>query len=186
MSGGSNVTFDGTIRAGPGRRQGTLLEIHFNHLSDYDRQDTQRVERYHPGLQGQTSGMLTDACTTYRRDTLESPPPDGSIHLCKRHFQSTTRILFIATVLQVCWDESVVLVNSLPASELDGLSPAMFGAMVTQAKTEYEHRRSGISTSLCANLRAVDERLRMACESQYMISAAAVSVDEDISQMVNF
>lgn len=60
---------------------------------------------------------------------------------------------------------------------------------MAHAKAQYGNRPSGVSTdpnSLCANLRAVDERLRMACEAQYMIPAATVSMDEDISQMMNF
>lgn len=57
------------------------------------------------------------------------------------------------------------------------------------AKTEYENGPSGVSTdvnSLCANLRAVDERLRMACETQRMIPAAVNVMGEDISRLVNF
>ena len=81
------------------------------------------------------------------------------------------------------------LVNSLPAAELGDLSPQMFGAVMSHAKAEYSNHPSGVSNdpnSLCANLRAVDERLRMACETQYMMPAAAISMEDDISQMVNF
>ena len=62
-------------------------------------------------------------------------------------------------------------------------------AVMGHAKTEYGNRPSGVSTdpgSVCANLRAVDERLRMACEVQGMIPAGASTIDEDISQLVNF
>ena len=62
-------------------------------------------------------------------------------------------------------------------------------AVMCHAKTEYGNRPSSVSAdpnSLWANLRAVDERLRMACEAQYMIPAAVSTMDEDISQLVNF
>jgi len=62
-------------------------------------------------------------------------------------------------------------------------------AVMSHAKTEYGNRASGISPDpnyLCANLRAVDERLRMACEAQSMIPAAASGVDEVTLQMMNF
>ena len=62
-------------------------------------------------------------------------------------------------------------------------------AVMGHAKTEYGNRPSCGSTDpnpLCANLRAVDERLRMACEAQCMIPAVASTMDEDISQLVNF
>lgn len=62
-------------------------------------------------------------------------------------------------------------------------------ALMSRAKTEYGNRPPAVSTapnSLCANLRAVDERLRMACEAQYMIPGSRSSMDEDLSQMVNF
>ena len=65
----------------------------------------------------------------------------------------------------------------------------MFVAVMSHAKTEYENRPSAVSTdpsSLCANLRAVDERLRLACEAQYMLPGSGSGVDDDISQMVNF
>lgn len=81
------------------------------------------------------------------------------------------------------------LINSLPAAELGDLSPQTFGAVMSHAKAEHGNRPSSVSSdpnSLCANLRAVDERLRMACEAQYMMPAAAISMDDDISQMVNF
>ena len=90
---------------------------------------------------------------------------------------------------QICWDRAVALVKSLPASELQGLSPDMFVALMSNAKTEYGNRPSAVSTgpnSLCANLQAVDERLRMACEAQCMIPGSGTGMDEDISQMVNF
>ena len=64
----------------------------------------------------------------------------------------------------------------------------MFVALMSHAKTEYGNRPPAVSTapnSLCANLRAVDERLRMACEAQYM-NPGSGSMDEDLSQMVNF
>jgi hypothetical protein len=80
-------------------------------------------------------------------------------------------------------------VNSLPASELGNLSPEIFVAVMGHAKMEYGNRPSGVSTdpnSLCANLRAVDERLRMSCEAQGMIPAAVNTIDEDISHLVNF
>jgi hypothetical protein len=60
---------------------------------------------------------------------------------------------------------------------------------MSHAKSQWGIRPSGVSTdpgSLCANLRAVDERLRMACEAQYMIPAATISADDDLSQMINF
>ena len=62
-------------------------------------------------------------------------------------------------------------------------------AVMVHAKTEYGNRPSGVSTdpnSVCANLRAVDERLRMACEAQRMIPSGVSTMDEDISQLVNF
>ena len=65
----------------------------------------------------------------------------------------------------------------------------MFVAVMSHAKTEYGNRPSSVSTdpgSLCANLRAVDERLRLACEAQYILPGSASGMDEDISQMVNF
>jgi len=91
--------------------------------------------------------------------------------------------------MQICWDRAIALVNSLPTSELGDLSPDVFMAVMSHAKTEYDNRPSAVSTdpnSLCANLRAVDERLRMACEAQYMIPGPASSINEDIPQMVNF
>jgi len=92
-------------------------------------------------------------------------------------------------VIQICWDRAIALVNSLPTSELGDLSPGVFVAVMSRAKTEYNNRPSAVSTdpnSLCANLRAVDERLRMACEAQYMIPGPVSSMNEDITQMVNF
>ncbi|KAF9654020.1 hypothetical protein BDM02DRAFT_1153843 [Thelephora ganbajun] len=89
----------------------------------------------------------------------------------------------------ICWDRSIALVNSLPAPELGDLSRDVFVAVMSHAKTEYGNcppSASAEPNSLCVNLRAVDERLRMACEAQYLIPASASSIDEDISQMVNF
>jgi len=90
----------------------------------------------------------------------------------------------------ICWDRSVALVNSLPASELGNLSPEMFVTVMSHAKAEYGKRRpSGACPdrdSLSANLRAVDERLRMACEAQRMVPAALGTTDEDVSRLVNF
>ena len=89
----------------------------------------------------------------------------------------------------MCWDRLITLVNSLPMSELGNLSPEMFVAVMCHAKTEYGGRSPGVSidpNSLCANLRAVDERLRMACEAQGMMPAAVNTIDEDILQLVNF
>ena len=91
--------------------------------------------------------------------------------------------------MQVCWDRAITLVDSLPASELRDLSPDMFVAVISHAKTEYGNRPSAVSTdpnSLCANLRAVDERLRMACGAQCMIPGSGSSMDDEMSQMVNF
>jgi len=64
----------------------------------------------------------------------------------------------------------------------------MFVALMSHAKAEYGNHPPAVSTgpnSVCANLRAVDERLRMACEAQYMIPGSG-SMDEDVSQVVNF
>jgi len=95
----------------------------------------------------------------------------------------------LTIAMQICWDKASALVNSLPASELGDLSPDVFTAVMSHAKTEYDNHPSAVSTdpsSICANLGAVDERLRMACEAQYMVPRAASSIDDDISQMVNF
>ena len=95
----------------------------------------------------------------------------------------------LTAAIQICWDRAIALVNSLPASELRDLSPDVFVAVMSQAKTEYANRPLAVSTdpnSLCANLRAVDERLRLACEAQYMLPGSGSSLDDDISQMVNF
>lgn len=62
-------------------------------------------------------------------------------------------------------------------------------AVMDHAKLEYGNRPSGLSTdadSLSANLRAVDERLRMACEAHSMVPAVVSTVDEDFSQLLNF
>ena len=78
--------------------------------------------------------------------------------------------------------------NSLPASELGDLSPDVFVVVMSHAKTEYDNYPSAVSadpSSLCANLRAVDERLRMACEAKYMIPGSSCTMDDDVSQMVN-
>jgi hypothetical protein len=90
--------------------------------------------------------------------------------------------------MQNCWDRARALVNSLPTSELRELSPDVFAAVMSHAKGEYGNHPYAVSTdpnSLCANLRAVDERLRMACGAQYMIPGSSSGVDEDVSQMVN-
>jgi hypothetical protein len=62
-------------------------------------------------------------------------------------------------------------------------------AVMSHAKTEYGNYPSAVSTdpnSLCANLRAVDERLRLACEALYLAPGSVSSMDEDISQAVKF
>ena len=54
-------------------------------------------------------------------------------------------------------------------------------AVMSQAKAEYSNRSFGVSAdsnSLRANLRAVDERPRMACATQYMVPTAASSIDD--------
>lgn len=90
---------------------------------------------------------------------------------------------------QICWDRAIALVNSLPVSELHNMPPDMFMAVLSHAKTEYGNRPSAVPTgpnSLCANLRAVDERLRSACDARYMLPGSRSSMDEDMLQMVNF
>jgi len=72
-------------------------------------------------------------------------------------------------MMQICWDKAVAPVNSLPASELGALSPYTSMAVMSHAKTTYDSHPSDVSTdpsSICANSRAVDERLWMACEAQ--------------------
>ena len=100
---------------------------------------------------------------------------------------SDNRRLNVTT--QICWDRAIALVNSLPTSALGDLSPDMFLVVMSHAKLEYGNRSSAVSTdpnSLCANLRAVDERLQLACGAQYMLPSSGNSIDEEISQMVNF
>jgi hypothetical protein len=95
----------------------------------------------------------------------------------------------LSVATQICWDRAIALVNSLPAPELEDLAPDVFVAVMSHAKTEYGRRPSAAPAdpdSLYANLRAVDDRLRLACESQYMLSSSGSSIDEDISQMVSF
>ena len=58
-------------------------------------------------------------------------------------------------------------------------------AVMSHARREYGDRPSHRTTdpnSLWANLRAVDERLRMACETLVVPAAAS----ESVSQLVNF
>ena len=95
----------------------------------------------------------------------------------------------LTVAIQTCWDRATALVSSLPTLELGDLSPEMFAAVMSHAKAEYDNHPSAVSTdpnSLCANLRAVDERLRLACEALCLVPGSAGGMDEDISQMVNF